>query len=164
MTHVVQTSAYPQEIIKYFSVKTIPSEVLKILVLASVNHMTETDIDSHIKNISQLCMDVELMKFAYRAHFGLDITSKNATKHTAVLEYARILGISPSEIVAIGDGHNDHPLFTACGYRIAMDNAPDALKAIANKIVPRSEDDGMRVALEHVLTLSNGTMGKWKIT
>jgi hypothetical protein len=55
--------------------------------------------------------------------------------------------------VAIGDGHNDYPLFTACGYKIAMGNAPSELKDIADLVVPPTHEGGMKQALEHIISL-----------
>lgn len=154
MLKVVETPAYTKEIIvKEYTVNSIPSQVLKILVHASANKMTEIEIENHIKKIKEDCKDVAVMKFSFGDYFGLDTTSEMSTKHTAVLEYAKILGISPNEIVAVGDGHNDYPLFTACGYRIAMGNAPRELREIADKIVAPSAEGGMEEALEHIISL-----------
>ena len=77
----------------------------------------------------------------------LDITSKKGTKHSAVLELAKILKVSQSKIVGVGDGYNDYPLLTSCGFKIAMDNAPSQLKKIADLIVPPVTEDGLVNAL-----------------
>lgn len=66
-----------------------------------------------------------------------------ATKQHAVLEYARILGINTHEIIAVGDGYNDFPLFMAAGFRVAMGNAVEDLKVIADYIAPAVEEDGV---------------------
>lgn len=148
-------SAYTNDItIEKFTLDSIPSGVLKILIHGSANMLPEAEIDKYIKNIRDNCKDVEAIKFSVKNNYGLDVTSQASTKHTAVLEYGKILGISPSEIIAIGDGHNDYPLFTACGYSIAMDNAPKELKEIANKVVHDTEHNGMKEALEHILSLT----------
>jgi Cof subfamily protein (haloacid dehalogenase superfamily) len=140
--------------IKEYSKETIPSRIIKILLFAATNKTSENDIRKHIENIAHFCADVELNKFKIKDYFGLDITSEGSTKHTAVFKYAEILGISRSEMIAIGDGHNDYPLFTACGYRIAMGNAPQELKDIADKVVGTAEEGGMREALEHIIAIS----------
>lgn len=77
----------------------------------------------------------------------LDITSAKATKHLAVLELSKILNIDPSFMIGVGDGYNDYPLLSVCGYKVAMVNAPQQLKDIADLIVPDVANDGLAVAI-----------------
>lgn len=126
------------------------SSALKILLIASVNRLSEAQVELHKENLNKHCKDVAFTKFQWK-YFGLDLTSEKATKHTAVLEYERLLNIPRDQIVAIGDGHNDYPLFTACGYKIAMENAPKELKEIADFIAPTVENNGTVVALQHII-------------
>ena len=49
--------------------------------------------------------------------------------------------------MAIGDSENDIPMLQAAGFAVAMGNATDSLKAIANWIAPSIDDDGAAVAL-----------------
>lgn len=127
------------------------SGVLKILLTTLDNRSTENQVELIKKNLSKTCKDVSFTKFKW-IYYGLDITSEKATKHTAVLEYEKLLKIPRNEIVAIGDDHNDYPMFTACGYKIAMDNAPDELKKIADFIAPAVTNNGTVVALQHIIT------------
>ena len=59
-----------------------------------------------------------------------------------------MLDIDPSQIIAAGDSFNDLPLLAACGAGIAMGDAPEELKAIADYVAPRVDEDGLAVALE----------------
>ena len=71
------------------------------------------------------------------------ITNPLATKQHGILEVAKILGIETHEIIGVGDGNNDMPLLMACGLKVAMGNAGDDLKAIADYIAPTVEEDGL---------------------
>ena len=51
-------------------------------------------------------------------------------------------------MIAAGDSYNDLPMLKACGLRIVMGNAPDALKAIADYVAPSVDDDGLATAIE----------------
>ena len=53
------------------------------------------------------------------------------------------LGINTHEIIGVGDGYNDFPLLMACGLKVAMGNAVEDLKAIADYIAPSVEEDGV---------------------
>lgn len=83
----------------------------------------------------------------------LDITSAKSTKHLAVLELSKILNIDPSLMVGVGDGYNDYPLLTACGFKVVMENAPQQLKDIADLIVPDVNNDGFVAAINKVANL-----------
>lgn len=140
---------------KNIPIKTIDDlnygdKVLKIVLFARDNKLNKSDLETHILNLKNNCHDISLIEFEFHDFFGADITSEKATKHTAVLEYLKILDIEPSETIAIGDGQNDYPLFTACGFGIAMANAPKALKEIAGLVVPTTKDGGMIEALKYI--------------
>jgi hydroxymethylpyrimidine pyrophosphatase-like HAD family hydrolase len=51
-------------------------------------------------------------------------------------------------MIGVGDGHNDLPLFEACGFRVAMGNADEELKKLADYIAPSVEDDGIVDVIE----------------
>lgn len=127
--------------------------ILKLLIFVRLNYFNEQQLDLHIKNIQKISQDIEIIKFNFKGDFGVDITSEMATKHTAVLEYCKILGYKPENIVGIGDGYNDYHLFTASGYKIAMGNAPKELKDIADLVVLTVDEGGMESALNHVLNM-----------
>lgn len=76
------------------------------------------------------------------------ITNPAATKQHGILEVARLLGISTKEIIGVGDGPNDFPLLMACGLKVAMGNAVDDLKAIADYVAPTVEEDGVAEVIE----------------
>ena len=83
--------------------------------------------------------------------YEISITNKEATKESAILEVANLMQISPEDIIGIGDAHNDIPLLNACGYKVAMGNAVDEVKAIANMIAPTVEEDGVKHILEKLV-------------
>lgn len=71
-----------------------------------------------------------------------------ATKQHAIFEIAKLLNINTHEIIGVGDGHNDFPLLMACGLKVAMGNAVDELKDIADYIAPPVEKDGVADVIE----------------
>lgn len=76
------------------------------------------------------------------------ITHKEASKRRAVKKLADLLNISLSEIICVGDGLNDVPLLNTCGFKVAMGNAADDLKKIADYIAPGVEEDGVAHIIE----------------
>ncbi len=76
------------------------------------------------------------------------IYNSSATKQHAIFEIANIIGIQTHDIIAVGDGYNDFPLLMAAGLKIAMGNAVEDLKAIADYIAPPVEQDGVAHIIE----------------
>lgn len=151
MTTRISTPAYVEYSPQLFHFEDMPKNVVKILLQCGVNKLTETVVDELRMDIVRFCKDVEVMKFHIDRYWGLDITSEKSTKHTAALELSKMIGVSRAEMVGIGDSYNDYPLFMACGYKIAMGNAPKELKDIADFVTLPTADGGMRQALEHIL-------------
>lgn len=79
----------------------------------------------------------------FEGRVGLEITDASATKQHAILEVAKVLGINTHEIIGIGDGYTDFPLLMACGLKVAMGNAIEDIKEIADYIAPSVEEDGV---------------------
>lgn len=77
-----------------------------------------------------------------------EIISKEASKGKAILYLAKNWGISSDEIMAVGDQDNDIELLKVAKIKVAMGNATEGLKAIANYIAPSVEEDGVVDAIE----------------
>jgi hypothetical protein len=76
------------------------------------------------------------------------ISDLRANKQHGIFEVAKILGIETHEIIGVGDHYNDFPLLMACGLKVAMGNAVEDLKAIADYIAPTVEEDGVADVIE----------------
>lgn len=116
-----------------------------VLDITSANNQDE--LEEQIKN---LFPDLHIVKSGVHRKV-LDITSEKATKHLAVLKLSELLNIDPKLMIGIGDGYNDYPLLSACGFKVAMENAPQQLKEIADLVVPTVENDGLLVIFNKLL-------------
>lgn len=79
---------------------------------------------------------------------GIQVNTIDADKFHGVSALRGILGISKEHTFAIGDGKNDLALFSNAEHTVAMDNADDSLKAVADHIVPSVDEDGFAVAMD----------------
>lgn len=82
---------------------------------------------------------------------GWDVTSVQATKLHGIVKVFEMLGISREQTVGVGDSYNDFPLLEAAGLKIAMENAHDELKAVADVIIPSHEADGVAYLIDNLL-------------
>ena len=73
----------------------------------------------------------------------------------AALRYLaeEILGLQSANVMAIGDNFNDLEMLSYAGIGIAMGNAPDEVKAIAQWVAPTVEEDGVAAAIEEFVLL-----------
>ncbi len=78
-----------------------------------------------------------------------DITAKGIDKSVGLEALAAHLGIDISETMAFGDGGNDIAIVKRAGIGVAMDNANDSLKAVADYITTSVDEDGVWNALKH---------------
>lgn len=76
----------------------------------------------------------------------LDITSG---KGVALLKLAEKLGIDNSETMAVGDSKNDENSITLAGLGLAMANASDELKKIADKVICSNDEHVVKYLLEN---------------
>ena len=53
------------------------------------------------------------------------------------------LGITPDEIIAIGDDENDISMIELAGLGVAMKNAKESVKNVANYITDTNEENGV---------------------
>lgn len=77
-----------------------------------------------------------------------EIAGIGITKWSGIERLAREWGIADAEICAVGDDVNDIPMIRAAGLGVAMGNALDEVKAAADRIAPRHDDDGLLAVVE----------------
>ncbi|MCI3918980.1 Cof-type HAD-IIB family hydrolase [Paenibacillus sp. TRM 82003] len=77
-----------------------------------------------------------------------EIVHRNTLKTNALRFILNHYQISPEELIAIGDYYNDIDMLEFAGLGIAMGNAPDEVKRIANDVTLTNDEDGVYQALE----------------
>lgn len=74
---------------------------------------------------------------------AVDIIPVNAGKGAGIEKMLKYYGIDKSQAMAFGDGNNDIEMLKAVGNGIAMANASDDLKAVADEICGDVSEDGI---------------------
>ncbi len=60
-------------------------------------------------------------------------------------------GLSPHNVVGVGDAENDHAFLAMCGCSVAVANALDSVKAEADMVTRGARGDGVRELIKHLL-------------
>lgn len=76
-----------------------------------------------------------------------EFSNINATKGNAVKYLANMWNIEQAEIMACGDNDNDIEMLLAAGTKVAMGNATEGLKEIADFITDTVDNDGVVIAI-----------------
>ncbi|MDO4198321.1 MAG: Cof-type HAD-IIB family hydrolase [Erysipelotrichaceae bacterium] len=79
---------------------------------------------------------------------AVDIVPKGTTKSSGIDFICERYDINPEETMGFGDGENDISMLRKCGIGIAMGNATDEVKEIADYITDSIDDDGLYKALK----------------
>jgi Cof subfamily protein (haloacid dehalogenase superfamily) len=77
----------------------------------------------------------------------VETVAANADKGRTMEELAARLDIDRKEILAVGDSENDLGLLSAAGISVAMGNASEKVKALADWIAPDNAHDGAAAAI-----------------
>ena len=80
---------------------------------------------------------------------NLEIYSCKAGKGKALLRLAEALHIPQSETIAMGDSPNDMEMVKMAGLGLAMENATDELKAVADAVICNNEQHAVVYVKEH---------------
>ena len=92
---------------------------------------------------------LDLCKITSWAPDAVDIIAKDGGKMNAITKIMELNDAKVSETMAFGDAENDLMMVSNAGIGVAMGNATDKLKEVANYITANVEDDGIEKALKH---------------
>jgi hypothetical protein len=110
-----------------------------VQLILTLSYYDERILLEQFKNIS-----------VHRWHdYGTDIMQLNNSKATGILALNEYLGVKPEECIAIGDGSNDIEMLKTCGLSIAMGNASNRLKEVADYVTSDVKEDGIYDAIKH---------------
>jgi Cof subfamily protein (haloacid dehalogenase superfamily) len=126
--------------------------------LSAVRDRVETALGQHVR------VNLLANSQKYQGHI-LEIIHPSVSKWQALQQLAVQEGIAPAQIVAVGDDWNDLEMIRHAGLGIAMGNAPDGVKAIADYVTASNAEDGLAQALDHfVLNPSRSYIAKRHLT
>lgn len=98
---------------------------------------------------SDIASDLQCRIITYRNENRFAFISGNAGKVNAIKELTSRLNIPLDKVAAFGDDKNDFDMMSECGHSIAVANAIDEIKNIADYITDTNENDGVAKFIEH---------------
>lgn len=83
----------------------------------------------------------------------IEVTNKSVNKAIALHQVAKEYGIPPERVIAFGDELNDLAMIDYAGVGVAMGNAVDQVKNIANYVADTNENNGIGLFLADYFSL-----------
>lgn len=81
----------------------------------------------------------------------LEATRKGVNKGTALKALTEKLGLTPEDVMAIGDEANDLSMIEYAGTGVAMGNGTELVKSTANVVTADNDHDGVAQEIKSVL-------------
>lgn len=127
----------------FWSGQRVQRGAIKIVFIAPAGQVKKT-LDS-----LRLALGERLELFETSPILG-ELTAAGVDKSSALRQVAERLGITANEVMAIGDGNSDLKMIRWAGVGVAMGNAGQELKALADFVTGRVEEDGVAQVLETI--------------
>ena len=120
---------------------------------APVTRLTFRSPTASTEDFVQLAEEIGLHGFNYGIGYTawLDINPEGVSKGSALEQVRRDLGVEPGDTVAVGDQRNDLEMLRWAARGVAMGNAPDEVKAVADEVTLDVVDDGLVPILQSLL-------------
>lgn len=122
-------------------VRAHPGEVIKV----NIYHRDKKSRDKNFERIKPLNLSI-----SYAEAFNLEMSPANITKSSGLVELCDFLNIDVTETVAMGDADNDKEILQTAGLSVAMGNAADEIKNLADFVTLDNDNDGVAVAIEKI--------------
>ncbi|RVW00620.1 HAD family hydrolase [Rhodococcus xishaensis] len=81
----------------------------------------------------------------------IEMAASGVSKASALARLCASRGIAAHEVAVIGDGVNDVPMLTWGGAALCPENALPEARALAERVLPSNDDDGVAQYLEELL-------------
>lgn len=89
----------------------------------------------------------ETLSCMFTGPFYFEFTAQGIDKAKALDTILIPKGYQKEEMIAFGDGHNDASMIKYAGIGVAMENAVDDLKVLANEVTLSNDNDGIAETL-----------------
>ena len=115
--------------------------ILKVMMIDAEDHLSKV-----IEQLPTYLQDK--YSCARSTPFFYEFMNPKSHKGFGMAALCKHLNLSPDQVIAMGDGGNDKEMIEFAGLGIAMENATDDVKSIAQHITSSNDDDGVAKAIE----------------
>jgi hydroxymethylpyrimidine pyrophosphatase-like HAD family hydrolase len=102
--------------------------------------------DSLADRLAACLPNCDCLRFSGSAWYKF--TKKEATKENAIRKVCKYCGIDLKDVIAFGDDTPDIGMLKLCGTGVAMVNAINCVKEVADVVIGSNDEDGIANYLE----------------
>ena len=117
----------------------------KVNKVLAIDYNNPERINKYEKELGEVFPDLYIVK---STPYFLEFSNPEASKYHAVKFLQKYWNLNDDEILTIGDQNNDIALLQAGGIKVAMGNATDGLKEIADYVTDTVYNNGFVKAME----------------
>ena len=82
---------------------------------------------------------------------SVELTRPGIHKGSGLIQLCEHLGVAQGDVLAFGDGLNDHEMLAWAGWGVAMRHADPATRELADEVTASNDDDGVALVIERML-------------
>jgi HAD superfamily hydrolase (TIGR01484 family) len=154
-----------KQVVRDFSPEALEHDPIEFILMDSVERLESVDraLTGHVPPPpsedppAQAGLDgpgalwrVIFSRNQFTAGAAIEIVGPDTSKAAALAFLCARLGITPQQVIAFGDNVNDVEMLEFAGMGVAMGNATADARAVATRIAPSNDDDGIAVVLEEM--------------
>lgn len=141
-----------QDLSDYFDIAKLPVPIVDDFDDVAKEQIYQIMVGCRKPEYSLLVKDAENAKIAAWWDRAADIIPANGGKGIAVEQILKYYHLDKSESIAFGDGNNDIEMLQAVGTGVAMENASEQIKKVADDFCGHVAEDGIyHYCVEHQL-------------
>ena len=151
--NMIQWNGAPFDVIQYESrggkFKLCEVDDLAEFVDFELNKILTTSDPEYLQEHYQEMMEPfkDRLNCMFTSDFYFEFTAKGVDKAKALDTVLIPMGYKKEEMIAFGDGHNDASMVKYAGIGVAMENAVQDLKDVADEVTLSNDEDGIAVCL-----------------
>lgn len=138
------TSYYYQRVVK--DLKKIPSSGVTRLSVLDLSEKDSLALAEEFRKRFPFSLNRAVDK-SNPKKWNIDLTATSTNKESASRTLHQILKVNYNQTIGVGDGYSDISFIKNVSVKVAMGNAVDELKKIADLILPSVDKDGLAVLL-----------------
>ena len=109
------------------------------------------ELDEGLRSCKQIFDDCGRLCAASPSTNYLEVYSSDAGKGKALAAFADKLGVDIADVIAVGDSDNDSTMIEQAGVGLAVANACDALKELADQTICNNSEHIAQYVLENYI-------------
>lgn len=117
------------------------TDIIHISIRINTNKIVDELCNKLKTNIPNL--DFNIMQDSFSDEKWIEVSCENVSKYNGIKIISDLENISNNNIIAFGDGLNDIEMIEKCGVGVAMGNALQEVKDVANYITTSNNENGI---------------------